>query len=741
MYQVANRDFGLKNYIIIVLSTVLAVFGAYAFDFYFMGANSGILMGLLEVTFEAFMFWKLHQLHLKSNKKIYRFKWFFFFLGIGDFFYMLFFYFLKLSSRQWYSLLLITVPYSIAYFFGAFIVLGGNLKSGTLFRSKLAISVYLFCIPLVMRLLVIPFVDNVGVSDGIGFVIVESMALTGLYFLLCHSVMTLIASNSFFWSNISSAMIVLVVSDWALRVEKLIDNSPTFGFYEGLYCLGVSMMVASFIDLKRIPSVLRYDSMSLSSNVKKITVAAVCASTIFLSLSQYGTRESIRFGILSVIFGVFLVQMIGIYINEQINSFTKRVSRLADEKTIVIDRKSARVMPIELLAAFRQVVNLQVKLIREKIVLENKNHVQEKLSEKAAQVSHDIRSPLAALEMVVGQLGELPEDKRLLVRNSVHRIRDIANDLLFQNKSIIQNGDGISKNIDNDSEKFESVLLEPVVESIVSEKRIRYREHVDVEIVFDLSHSSYGLFAYVQPLAFKRVVSNLLNNALESLVDHKGKVRVSLGLVPDQQRMISIRIEDSGIGMDQTVVDRLGEKGFTFGKDGGSGIGLNFSISKIRAMGGDVQFESKIGKGTTVLVNIPACQSPSWSVSALRIIRSSTVVIVDDDQSIHDVWNRRFDFSDQNSDLKILHFSSPTEFSSCFKDDSSVFKNALFLVDYEFNGFAENGLEMIEGLGVQSQSILVTSHFEDRMVLDRCLLMGVKVIPKMMAGFVPVYLV
>lgn len=45
----------------------------------------------------------------------------------------------------------------------------------------------------------------------------------------------------------------------------------------------------------------------------------------------------------------------------------------------------------------------------------------------AEQVAHDIRSPLSALDMVLKDLKELPEEKRLMVRSATQRITDIAN--------------------------------------------------------------------------------------------------------------------------------------------------------------------------------------------------------------------------------------------------------------------------------------------------------------------------
>ena len=58
------------------------------------------------------------------------------------------------------------------------------------------------------------------------------------------------------------------------------------------------------------------------------------------------------------------------------------------------------------------------------------------IAELAFQVSHDIRSPLAALDMAIQTLPELPEESRILIRSSLGRIKDITNNLLQKNPKI-----------------------------------------------------------------------------------------------------------------------------------------------------------------------------------------------------------------------------------------------------------------------------------------------------------------
>ena len=116
--------------------------------------------------------------------------------------------------------------------------------------------------------------------------------------------------------------------------------------------------------------------------------------------------------------------------------------------------------------------------------------------EVAAQVAHDIRSPLAALGVIENELGNLSEEKRLIIRSALNRIKDIANNLITQNKAMRSTHFSRS-----DAHKAGSITPEPLsiqllpsLINLITEKRIQFRSKIGMEIDAQLGASAYGLF-------------------------------------------------------------------------------------------------------------------------------------------------------------------------------------------------------------------------------------------------------
>lgn len=368
--------------------------------------------------------------------------------------------------------------------------------------------------------------------------------------------------------------------------------------------------------------------------------------------------------------------------------------------------------------------------------LKEKAAAEEAASKIASQVSHDIRSPLSALEMISLQLSELPEDKRLIIRNSINRIRDIANALSMRKISSTSSNNNVSFEAEEPTNTMETILVLPLLDVLTTEKRLEHRDKLNLSIEFNQSIESYGLFAKINQIEFMRMISNLVNNAIDSLPNHIGRVSIELSYTKNN---LILKITDNGKGIPAKIIPELGKRGMTFEKESGSGLGLHHAFETVRHLGGELSINSLIGQGTTVKVILPIERPPSWFVSKLKLKSNLKIVILDDDQSIHQIWDGRFDtFLKSDRSITVEHFSTVDQLRSFYRLSYFDLDDVLFLVDYELNVDTTSGLDVIEQLGIQSQSILVTSRFEERLIRERCDSLGVKLIPKNMSGFVPI---
>jgi len=354
-------------------------------------------------------------------------------------------------------------------------------------------------------------------------------------------------------------------------------------------------------------------------------------------------------------------------------------------------------------------------------------------SDVAVQVAHDIRSPLSALELMSSQLTEVPETKRLVVRNSINRIRDIANSLSLKGEQGISYQE-LSSSVRPVMDSDEVTLLLPVLDMIVTEKRIENREKLNVSINFEQSQNSYGLFARIEPKIFKRLLSNLINNAVEALPNESGKIEIFLK--EGESGKILVQIVDNGKGIPEDLLPKLGIRGNTFNKEGGSGLGLAHAKEALEEFGGELQISSEINIGTMVTIKLPKEKSPDWFVPKLVIKSNTKILTFDDDLTVHQVWRERFDSVNKN--IELIRFSNVLELRKFFSVHFADLDDTLFLMDYEILNQNVTGLDLIEDLGIQKQAVLVTSRFEETGIRKRCEIQKVKLIPKSMSAFVPI---
>lgn len=112
------------------------------------------------------------------------------------------------------------------------------------------------------------------------------------------------------------------------------------------------------------------------------------------------------------------------------------------------------------------------------------------------------------------------------------------------------------------------------------------------------------------PGDFNQVILNLIVNAAHAIKDapktgtEKGVITVS---TRHQGRRIEIRIQDTGTGIPTAVRSRIFDPFFTtkeIGKGTGQGLSIAHSII-VEKHGGQIQFETEMGRGTTFILHLP----------------------------------------------------------------------------------------------------------------------------------------
>lgn len=319
-----------------------------------------------------------------------------------------------------------------------------------------------------------------------------------------------------------------------------------------------------------------------------------------------------------------------------------------------------------------------------------------KLSDMALQVSHDIRSPLAALQVATEEIQNIDLQNAKIIKIAMERINDIANNLL-------------KKNIEVDAfeQKIEKIF--PILDCIVTEKQFEFK-NFNVSIELNSDPNMQDLLVNMGHVEVKRIISNLINNSVEALPNGSvGKVLITLNLL--NQNTVLITVSDNGKGISSELMNRIGEKGFSFDKENnkkaGSGLGLYHAKSYIEKIGGKFAVESEINNGTVVKIFLPCAFKDK---ELITIVDSYDCVLLDNDELVILIWESRA----LKNNIKLLVIRNCNEFKS-YKSNLDKL-NTVIYIDSELGDNHIKGEEFAQELYDEgfSKIILTTGHSKEK---------------------------
>ena len=207
----------------------------------------------------------------------------------------------------------------------------------------------------------------------------------------------------------------------------------------------------------------------------------------------------------------------------------------------------------------------------------------EVVSHLAASISHEVRNPLTVsrgfLQLIESDLeSKQTKDYMELAIQELDRATEIINDYLTFAKPFPED----VEEIDVASEIAYSVS---VITPLATLKDVTITTKIDLPSTFIQSEKR----------KFQQCLINILKNAIEAMPD--GGTLTVITAIENQKLKISIA--DTGIGMTEEQLTRMGQPFFTT-KEKGTGLGMMVSHSIVQAMKGEIIYVSTPGVGTTV---------------------------------------------------------------------------------------------------------------------------------------------
>ncbi|HET6598374.1 MAG TPA: ATP-binding protein [Burkholderiaceae bacterium] len=226
-----------------------------------------------------------------------------------------------------------------------------------------------------------------------------------------------------------------------------------------------------------------------------------------------------------------------------------------------------------------------------------------------ANMSHELRTPLNAIigyaEMLEEDVDDAAQRADLQrINSSGKHLLGLINDVLDLSK--IEAGK-VELHID-------AVDVRQLTEQVMSATRPLLNKNgnrLELQLQEPLGEMT------TDAARLRQVLLNLLSNAAK--FTHQGEVRMSVRRTgePPTERIV-FEIGDTGIGMTPAQLETLfvpfvQADSATTRKYGGSGLGLAISRRLCEVMGGEIEVQSEIGRGTCCTVTLPAQWMPATS--------------------------------------------------------------------------------------------------------------------------------
>ncbi len=378
-------------------------------------------------------------------------------------------------------------------------------------------------------------------------------------------------------------------------------------------------------------------------------------------------------------------------------------------KTIYGEKKTLNILLYTVPLESGEIIVFQMEDITKKMELEKELHHLRKLGTIGMEVSrfaHEMNNIMTSL------LGHISLLRLHLANTNLESKVKTA-------EEIAKKASSLAKEILMFSKKEELKNEEINVREILDGIEKMFRRILPENISFRREFCSFPLRIFGNSGKFSLAIYNLLINSMDAISASKNsshgiiKLKTTREFSTDKgENFVKINIEDNGKGIEKEIQSKIFEPYFTTKGGKGTGLGLSLVKEVVEEMGGSINLESELGKGTKFSLIIPEMKTKGETERKEKIKKKiegmgKKVLVIDDEKDIVHFLKELLEMYG----FVVFGASDSKEAEEIIETEGEQIKIAI--IDYTLGG--KNGREIAKKLLRKNErvKIIMTSGFED----------------------------